>query len=92
MWVTIAVKAQSCLKRHVGLFFHPFVPGSPSTQHYDYLFNINDKKKGGSFYLQSKVRGVGREIGLSSCWVERKTAQKDPAWLVVRFRLLGSVL
>lgn len=25
---------------------------------YDYLFNVNDKKNGGSFYLQSKVRSL----------------------------------
>lgn len=25
-------------------------------KNYDYLFSINDKSKGGSFYIQSKVR------------------------------------
>ena len=25
-------------------------------KNYEYLFNINDKSKGGSFYIQSKVR------------------------------------
>jgi hypothetical protein len=28
-------------------------------QKYEHLFNINEKTKGGSFYLQSKVQGGG---------------------------------
>ena len=30
-------------------------------KNYEYLFSINDKSKGGSFYIQSKVSSVGLE-------------------------------
>lgn len=42
---------------------HLHWPLGPPYQKYEHLFNINDKSKGGSFYLQSKVR-----LYKETCW------------------------
>jgi mitochondrial import inner membrane translocase subunit TIM16 len=42
-------------------------PGRPDSdelqKRYDHLFNVNDRSKGGSFYLQSKVFRAKERIG-----------------------------
>lgn len=39
----------------IKLFFFIDMTQDEIQKRYEYLFNINDKTKGGSFYLQSKI-------------------------------------
>ncbi len=56
--VISVISSHSCLPlRLLGLFLRVCKLGASLTvQNYKHLFEINDKAKGGSFYLQSKVR------------------------------------
>ena len=51
-------------------------------QKYEHLFNVNDKAKGGSFYIQSKVfrakERIDQELKLSSS-KQGPTSQQDSA-------------
>jgi len=48
---------------------------------YDYLFNINDKSKGGSFYIQSKVfrakERIDEELQTIAAAQAKKSMEKD---------------
>ena len=48
---------------------------------YEHLFNVNDKAKGGSFYLQSKVvrakERIDQELQLEQNVQGEKTREKD---------------
>jgi import inner membrane translocase subunit TIM16 len=51
-------------------------------KHYEHLFNLNDKTKGGSFYLQSKIyrakERIDQEVKASSSSTKNKQ-KEDPS-------------
>jgi import inner membrane translocase subunit TIM16 len=51
------------------------------TTHYEHLFNLNDKTKGGSFYLQSKIyrakERFDQELKISSTENPKRYKQKE---------------
>ncbi|KAL3232575.1 Mitochondrial import inner membrane translocase subunit TIM16 [Nakaseomyces bracarensis] len=48
-------------------------------QRFDYLFNINDKEKGGSFYLQSKIYRASERLKWELSQNEKEVAETDGA-------------
>ncbi|KTA95258.1 Mitochondrial import inner membrane translocase subunit TIM16 [Nakaseomyces glabratus] len=45
-------------------------------QRFDYLFNINDKEKGGSFYLQSKIYRASERLKWELAQREKEAAEE----------------
>lgn len=63
-------------------------------KNYEHLFNVNDKAKGGSFYLQSKVvrakERVDQEIQLQGKVQGEESQKQDSRWdLEIRNGLIG---